>query len=120
MIQPHWRLAIQKNILFCDSIIFIRKKERDGNRFSEADRVKTRGLEVSEDELRHHVRPRPGGRRDLLQHLRDREGVVEEEILLAEDPLDDDAVVGQDGRVRVRVQREERSAGRKLKTSGSG
>jgi len=70
--------------------------------------------EVSEYELGHRVRPRPRGRRDLLEHLSDGEGVIEEEVLLAEDPLDDNAVVRQDGRVRVRVERKQRGTHRQL------
>ena len=88
--------------------------------FSLADRTMTRGPGVSEHELRHRVRPRPGRRRDLLEHLGHSEGVVQQKVLLSEDPFDDDAVVGQDGRVRVGVQREERRAHRQLEMSGSG
>jgi hypothetical protein len=60
---------------------------------------------LSQNELRHGIGSRSGRRPNLFEHLRDRVGVVEQQVLFPENVLDQDPVVRQDDRIRISVNR---------------
>jgi hypothetical protein len=60
---------------------------------------------LSQNELRYGIGSRSCRGPNFFEHLRDRIGVVEQQVLLPENVLDQDSVVRQDDRIRVSVNR---------------